>query len=137
MRIERQAAASTWWRRDLMISFTAMFVIGPLSAALADDAQPLSLLLDETALAKVRQRLDDRDPALGPAMEKLQSVADKSLKAGPFSVVDKPFLPPSGFRGPIRPIGLNCSSHAAIGCNSPARAATVAGAPMADIGKRR
>lgn len=37
-----------------------------------------------------------RDELLRPAVERLQTEADEALKAGPFSVMDKTLIPPSG-----------------------------------------
>lgn len=49
-------------------------------------------------LLEAKQRVRAGDPALGPAYRRLLKDADAALKAGPFSVMDKKRLPPSGDR---------------------------------------
>ena len=69
------------------------------AAALAAQATPADLprvfLLDAKALAETRARAAAGDKAVAQAVENLRRAADKSLKAGPFSVMDKKDLPPS------------------------------------------
>jgi hypothetical protein len=47
-------------------------------------------------LAESRRRVRDGDPALAAAVAELTELADRALAAGPFSVVDKDVMPPSG-----------------------------------------
>jgi hypothetical protein len=49
-------------------------------------------------LLEAKQRVRAGDPALAPAYRRLLKDADAALKAGPFSVMDKKRLPPSGDR---------------------------------------
>jgi hypothetical protein len=53
-------------------------------------------LLDAKYLQAARQQLRAGDKNLAPALAQLQSDAHEALHAGPFSVVDKKFTPPSG-----------------------------------------
>jgi hypothetical protein len=59
-------------------------------------SQPRVFLLDAESLLETRQRVREGDPALAPAIEKLRDEADKALKSGPYSVMDKDIVPPSG-----------------------------------------
>jgi len=47
-------------------------------------------------LETCRGRIDDGDPTLQPALDRLRELADAALNAGPFSVMDKTLVPPSG-----------------------------------------
>jgi len=51
---------------------------------------------DVQTLLEVRQRLDEGDLSLQPALDRLIREADEALNAGPFTVTDKPQKPPSG-----------------------------------------
>jgi hypothetical protein len=62
----------------------------------AADAAPKVFLLDAAQLQQTRQRLRDGDERLAAALEDLRRLADAGLKAGPFSVVNKQMVPPSG-----------------------------------------
>jgi hypothetical protein len=53
-------------------------------------------LWSPTDLLDVRERIRAGDPGLGAALAKLLKQADAALKVGPFSVVNKSELPPSG-----------------------------------------
>ena len=57
---------------------------------------PAVFVLDAAALCTTRQRIADRDPAHMPALERLRREADAALTAGPFSVMEKSVVPPSG-----------------------------------------
>ena len=57
---------------------------------------PRVFCLDPAKLAESKARVRQGDKSLGPAMETLRTEADEALKAGPFSVMDKPHTPPSG-----------------------------------------
>src|SRR5258706_4407334 len=57
---------------------------------------PRVFLLDSKALHAAKQRLRDGDTNLAPAMAELEREARASLKAGPFSVVNKKAMPPGG-----------------------------------------
>ena len=47
-------------------------------------------------LAETKNRAGANDKSLKPALDRLCREATKALKAGPFSVMDKPRMPPSG-----------------------------------------
>ncbi|MBC8181527.1 alginate lyase family protein [candidate division KSB1 bacterium] len=57
---------------------------------------PRIFLLDLEMLTKVKQRILEGDKKLLPAFNKISDEANISLKAGSFSVMTKPFTPPSG-----------------------------------------
>ncbi|MCX5683716.1 MAG: alginate lyase family protein [Planctomycetota bacterium] len=59
-------------------------------------APPRVFVLDAQTLAANRARVAAGDKLLAPAVEDLRKQADKALKAGPFSVMDKKDVPPSG-----------------------------------------
>ncbi len=72
-------------------------VVGCLGLGGAQEAVvPQVFLLDGKALVETRDRLKSGDEKLGKALKALCDDADASLEAGPFSVMDKPFTPPSG-----------------------------------------
>jgi hypothetical protein len=60
--------------------------------------QPALVTLRPAELARARTRLERGDPLLRPALDRLLAEADSALDAGPFSVMDKTRLPPSGDR---------------------------------------
>lgn len=57
---------------------------------------PTVFILDAAALADIRRRVASKDAALRPALDRLRREADAALNAGPFSVMDKEAVPPSG-----------------------------------------
>jgi hypothetical protein len=57
---------------------------------------PVVLVLDADALMDTRRRVASGDAALKPALERLRREADAVMKAGPWSVMDKAAVPPSG-----------------------------------------
>ncbi len=71
------------------------------NASPANEPPPASglsrlIITDAERLAEVRSRVEDGDTALQPAIDALLRRAEASLEEGPFSVIDKPMLPPSG-----------------------------------------
>lgn len=59
-------------------------------------AEQKMYLLNQDALAKHKTQLTAGDKTLQPALDKLLSEAEDALKTGPFSVMDKKLVPPSG-----------------------------------------
>lgn len=57
---------------------------------------PATILMDGRMLAESKQRILAGDAALKPAFTKLIEDAKKTMEAGPFSVMNKTKLPPSG-----------------------------------------
>jgi Alginate lyase len=57
---------------------------------------PRVFCLDPAKLAESKARLVRGDESLMPALKKLRAEADRALKEGPFSVMDKKQTPPSG-----------------------------------------
>jgi len=57
---------------------------------------PRVFLLDAEHLQATRQRIHDGDKGLAPAMARLEQEAKEAMTAGPFSVVNKDAMPPSG-----------------------------------------
>jgi hypothetical protein len=64
--------------------------------AQAPDDAPRVFLRDGAHLAAARQRVRDGEAAVAEAVNELVALADRALAAGPFSVVDKDVIPPSG-----------------------------------------
>jgi hypothetical protein len=62
----------------------------------ATSAAPRVFSLDAERLAEGRRRVQQRDARVEPALRQLLEDADRALKAGPFSVVNKTLTPPSG-----------------------------------------
>ena len=62
----------------------------------SDTNNPRVFCLDPVRLAWSRARIARGDNSLAPAIEKLRLEADAALKKGPFSVMDKKLVPPSG-----------------------------------------
>ncbi len=60
------------------------------------DASLRVLLLNPKSLAAAKQRVQEHDPSLSPAISKLQRDAEKALNVGPLSVTTKDVSPPSG-----------------------------------------
>lgn len=73
--------------------------------AAALPAQSPELPFDHGHLAEVRERLRATEPALAPAAAALRASAAKLLHKGPYSVVDKQQLPPSGDRHDFMSVG--------------------------------
>jgi len=60
------------------------------------DGSPRVFLLDSAQLRSTRRRINQGDKTLAPALAELEREAKNALDAGPFSVVEKTNLPPSG-----------------------------------------
>jgi hypothetical protein len=56
-------------------------------------------------LMEIKQQILAGDASVLPAYKKLCSEADSSMHAGPFSVMDKPFIPPSGDKHDYMSVG--------------------------------
>jgi hypothetical protein len=76
----------------VLLAATVAASAGAASAA----APPRVFVLNAKALAANRARVAAGDKLLAAAVEDLRKQADKALKAGPFSVMDKKDVPPSG-----------------------------------------
>ncbi len=74
-------------------------------AAAADRPVPDTCFWDPRTAAAVRQQVARRDPAVAAPLAALRTAADQALRAGPFSVVDKQLVPPSGDRHDFSSIG--------------------------------
>jgi len=77
------------------LALTGCLQSAPSSAAAAG---PRTVVLDGAALVAVRGRLRAGDPLLRAALAKLVASADRQLSAGPWSVMDKSQVAPSGDR---------------------------------------
>jgi Alginate lyase len=86
--------------------FLELIVVGCLGLGAAQDAEvPRVFLLDDKALVETRERLRTGNENLQEAVEALRDDADESLEVGPFSVMDKPFMPPSGDKHDYMSVG--------------------------------
>ncbi len=83
-----------------VVAFAASYVATEASAA-----APRVLLTHPETLAATRQHVAAGEAALTPAAERLRSQAEKALDAGPFSVVQKDIVPPSGDKHDYMSIG--------------------------------
>lgn len=99
-------------RRNFLKSVSAFALGGPLFNRLSGAQQPVAsspdgsradavklarvFCLDPDRLGLAKSRIRHGDKLLSPALEKLIGEADEALKVGPFSVMDKTSVPPSG-----------------------------------------
>ena len=60
------------------------------------DGRPRVFILDADALVRAKERIAAGDESLQPALRALLDRADAALKEGPYSVMDKEIVPPSG-----------------------------------------
>jgi hypothetical protein len=70
-----------------------------------NSAAPQVFLIDGEYLSATRQRIRDGDKSFAPALAGLEREAKTALGAGPFSVVDKTNVPPSGDKHDYMSIG--------------------------------
>ena len=73
-----------------------IFLVGALSFIPEFVMAQETYLMDAAGLQRAKTRILAGDKKLAPALEKLVEEADKALQAGPFSVMDKKRVPPSG-----------------------------------------
>lgn len=96
-----------------LLAGSVLFAVATLTAltsaakTAAAEEGPLArvFLLDVTALAQSGRRVRAGDAELVPALAALRREAERALAAGPFSVVDKDFLPPSGDKHDYMSVG--------------------------------
>jgi hypothetical protein len=69
-------------------------VVAPSARASHANEPPL-IILEGSALAPVKQRLQAGDALLAPLLNKLKRDADRAIRGGPFSVTEKSITPPS------------------------------------------
>jgi len=81
-----------------------LLAAGRLATASAADP-PRVFLIDPEGLVATRGRVAAGDAALTPAVERLRKEAAAALGAGPFSVVEKDMVPPSGDKHDYMSIG--------------------------------
>jgi hypothetical protein len=90
-------------KKTLVIAIFVSLLLNPIRAQkacrninISSKELPRVFCLNPVKLAKSKIRVISGDKSLRPAMEVLRTEADKALKAGPFSVMDKKLTPPSG-----------------------------------------
>jgi hypothetical protein len=66
---------------------------------------PQTFLVKPATLQSVKQKIDQKDLQIQPALAALIKVADESLKHGPYSVVYKDKVPPSGDKHDYMSVG--------------------------------
>src|SRR5262249_1751712 len=93
-------------------SATLAFLLFPVPALLtaAESTGPVSrrarvFLLDGEHLRATQQRIHEGDKTLAPSLTQLERDAKSALHAGPFSVVEKTNVPPSGDKHDYMSIG--------------------------------
>jgi hypothetical protein len=69
------------------------------------ESLPRVFLVDARALVETRQRIAHGDRSLVRAVARLRAEADEALQAGPFSVMDKKAVPPSGDKHDYMSVG--------------------------------
>jgi hypothetical protein len=91
------------WCVSFAVVFACFCAASPLVLSAADSPKPEAavesprvFLIEASQIQATRQRLRDGDKKLQPAQEQLEHDAKKAMVAGPFSVVNKKSLPPSG-----------------------------------------
>ena len=80
----------------LICGAVADFFLGFLLPVATSAEVPRVYLLDGDYLGSVRMRIENGDRQFDPALESLRNNANRALRAGPFSVVNKDTVPPSG-----------------------------------------
>ena len=80
-----------------------LLIAGARPSPAADDTLLVSLRGEE--LARARASLQRGDSVLRPALERLLNDAERALAAGPFSVIEKKRVPPSGDRHDYMSLG--------------------------------
>ncbi len=82
--------------RRTVAALIAAGALSPASIGAATSAEPKVFLLEGSQLIQTRQRVRGGDKSLATAVADLSQQADRALAAGPFSVVTKDAVPPSG-----------------------------------------
>ena len=72
------------------------FILLLVTTSLPAQDVPRVFSIDGRTLVKAKSKISQKDPSILPAYSKLIRDADKALKEGPFSVMEKKHLPPSG-----------------------------------------
>jgi hypothetical protein len=98
------------FRPSLKPSSFGLLLICILNTSEAKSAQtnpvvPRVFLQDADYLHATRQRIQNRDKSFSPALAELERDAKSALGVGPFSVVDKTNVPPSGDKHDYMSIG--------------------------------
>ena len=97
-----------WFSRVAIIAVLALSHdgLGRANAAPSTNSAPLRVfLLDGDYLRDARQRIWDGDKSMAPALAELERDAKSAMSAGPFSVVEKTNVPPSGDKHDYMSIG--------------------------------
>lgn len=90
-----------------MPAFYAGMMMTLLSCLFTRAAQtpPQTFLIKPEQLMAGKQQLEKKDPAMQQALSVLLNIADQSLKSGPYSVVYKSKVPPSGNKHDYMSVG--------------------------------
>jgi hypothetical protein len=81
--------------RICLLSITPFLVLIALKSGALAAGSPRLVLLDANRLIRIRERLQNRDPAFIPAFTKLNADAGRALDVKPLSVTEKNLSPPS------------------------------------------
>lgn len=87
------------------LGFAFFAIVGSVAATDATAGPPRVFLIDPDGLLAARDRAAADDEALSPALERLREEAGEALDAGPFTVVEKDAVPPSGDKHDYMSIG--------------------------------
>jgi Alginate lyase len=95
MSVLRPAWLKQIWLRLAAPLLTLVFVVMFESRSMAAGL-PRLVILNATGLIETKERLQNRDPALDPALTKLKAEAERALNVKPPSVTEKNLSPPTG-----------------------------------------
>ena len=80
----------------IRIALNVFLFIGLISPSLLWAQQDGFILLEGTVMEKARENIDTNSPQKTPELKALIMAAEEALSSGPFSVIHKKQLPPSG-----------------------------------------
>jgi hypothetical protein len=80
----------------LSVLFVLLTLLSSGSRGQDEQSSPRVFLYDSQDLADTKKRILAGDKMLSLALDSLRKQADRALTKGPWSVMDKPFTPPSG-----------------------------------------
>jgi Alginate lyase len=106
---EESSTMISVFARSATLAFLLFLVLAPVLTA-AESAGTISpsprvFLLEGNYLRVTQQRIRDGDKSLALALAELEGAAKSALRAGPFSVVEKTNVPPSGDKHDYMSIG--------------------------------
>ncbi len=89
----------------IFIAVGLLFAELSISRSMSESKLPRVFLFDAQDLSLSKRRLAAGDKTLRPALDSLLCQADRAMQQGPWSVMDKPFTPPSGDKHDYMSVG--------------------------------